>query len=136
MNVSTEATENSLRRLLVIADGDWAAPHLLPILANRGDAGIEILVVAPDDDGGEGNRKAELTRLVETLRLPGRVVEGMLGSGDSLRSIRDALAGFRADEVVVAVRGADGQHVVHIEIGRDIRTGNRTVHPVREVVAA
>jgi hypothetical protein len=66
-------------------------------------------------------------------QLPGDVVEARAGEADVELAIRDALATFPADEVVVAVRPDDGAGVVEQAATRDLP---RTVDgvPVRLVV--
>jgi hypothetical protein len=66
-------------------------------------------------------------------QLPGEVVEARAGEADVELAIRDALATFPADEVVVAVRLDDGAGVVEQAATRDLP---RTVDgvPVRRVV--
>ena len=66
-------------------------------------------------------------------QLPGEAVEARAGEADVELAIRDALATFPADEVLVAVRPDDGAGVVEQAATRDLP---RTVDgvPVRLVV--
>lgn len=73
----------------------------------------EVLVVAPalnsrlrhwvsDDDTALRRARARLTAFVERLERRGSHAEGRVGDSDPLLAINDALATFRADEIVIA----------------------------------
>jgi hypothetical protein len=67
-------------------------------------------------------------------QLPGETVEAVAGEADVELAIRDALATFAADEIVVAVRPEDEEGLVESRATADV--SNRTVDgvPVRLVV--
>lgn len=69
-------------------------------------------------------------------QLPGETVEAVAGEADVELAIRDALATFAADEIVVAVRPEDEEGLVESKATADVP--NRSVDgvPVRLVVIA
>jgi hypothetical protein len=67
-------------------------------------------------------------------RLPGETVEAMAGEADVDLAIRDALATFPADEIVVAVRPGDQEGTVESHATANAPTKNLHGIPVRYVV--
>jgi hypothetical protein len=76
-----------------------------------------VLVVAPalnsrlrhwtsDEDGARVRAKARLQRSVERLHGGGVDATGMIGDADPLQALRDALAWFPADLLIVATHPA------------------------------
>lgn len=73
----------------------------------------EVLVVAPavnswlrhwvsDEDAARRQAEERVTAYVDRLEKSGVHAEGRVGDADPLRAIADALATFRADEVLIA----------------------------------
>ena len=101
-------------RLLVVANEALDAdPSPVNAVADRHDRPrLEVLVVAPaaagwlerwtDDDRPRRAAEDRLRRCLHALHREGVQAEGMIGDGDSLRAIDDALRLFDADEVLVA----------------------------------
>ena len=112
---TTLDTFRSPYRLLVVAnealDTDAAPARDVVDLHHR--TGLEVLVVAPasagwlerwtSDDRPRRTAEARLRRCLGELRAEGVQAEGLVGDGDLLLAIEDALRLFDADEVVVAV---------------------------------
>ena len=66
--------------------------------------------------------------------LPGDAVEAIAGEADVELAIRDALATFPADEIVIAVRPADQQGVVESGATDHLPAGTFDGIPVRRIV--
>jgi hypothetical protein len=69
--------------------------------------------------------------------LPGKTVDSSAGEADMVLAIRDALATFAADEIVVAVRKGDDEGIIESMATHDTRK-HRSIDgiPVRCVVVA
>jgi uncharacterized membrane protein len=105
---------NGTRRILVVADGS-SEPDLLraEILRRADGLDAEVLVVAPGldradryDAGAEASRADAARRaddLAAALAESGVTAWGTVGDADPVRALREALRGFQADEIVVAV---------------------------------
>jgi hypothetical protein len=156
------------RRILVVANETVSGTSLHEAIRFRArNVGGEVLVVAPalDDrprhgtsDGDAARRSAEerLARSLERLRIAGIHARGQIGDADPMQAIADALAGFTADEIIIATHPeqrshwlADGlvararlrfdQPVLHIPVDIDRRRAyagpldhsRRTVRPRR-----
>jgi hypothetical protein len=74
------------------------------------------------------------TRTAE--QLPGETVEAVAGEADVDLAIRDALASFAADEIVIAVRPEDEEGFVEASATRDVSTRSVDGVPVRLVVVS
>jgi hypothetical protein len=102
------------RRILVIANRTCPCPALADDVAARaGDPPGEVLVVAPalntrlrhwvsDVDAAVDAARERLQRAVANLQERGIAARGIVGDADPLLAIEDALAGFRATEIVVS----------------------------------
>jgi hypothetical protein len=69
-------------------------------------------------------------------QLPGETVEAVAGEADVDLAIRDALASFAADEIVIAVRPEDEEGFVEASATRDVSTRSVDGVPVRLVVVS
>ena len=69
-------------------------------------------------------------------QLPGETVEAVAGEADVELAIRDALATFAADEIVVAVRPEDEEGLVESKATADVPKRSVDGVPVRLVVIA
>jgi hypothetical protein len=67
-------------------------------------------------------------------QLPGETVEAVAGEANVELAIRDALATFAADEIVVAVRPEDEEGLVESKATADLSSRNVDGVPVRLVV--
>ena len=67
-------------------------------------------------------------------QLPGETVEAIAGEAKVELAIRDALATFAADEIVVAVRPADEEGIVESKATADVSMRSVDGVPVRLVV--
>ncbi len=67
-------------------------------------------------------------------QLPGETVEAVAGEGNVELAIRDALATFAADEIVIAVRPEDEEGLVESKATEDAPTRSVDGVPVRLVV--
>ncbi len=79
---------------------------------------------------GHAQRVAERT----AEQLPGETVEAVAGEADIELAIRDALATFAADEIVVAVRPEEEEGLVESKATADAPTRSVDGVPVRLVV--
>ena len=103
-----------VRRILVIANRTCPCPTLADEVARRAsDAPTDVLVVAPalnsrlrhwlsDVDEALTRAHERLEPAITALRRRGVVARGEIGDADPLLAIEDALAGFPADEIVIA----------------------------------
>jgi hypothetical protein len=78
----------------------------------------------------EAERAAERT----AAQLPGETVEAVAGEANVELAIRDALATFAADEIVVAVRPEDQEGLIESRATADLSTRTVDGVPVRLVV--
>jgi hypothetical protein len=67
-------------------------------------------------------------------QLPGETVEASAGEANVELAIRDALATFAADEIVIAVRPEDEEGIVEAKATADLSTRSVEGVPVRLVV--
>ncbi len=67
-------------------------------------------------------------------QLPGETVEAVAGEANVELAIRDALATFAADEIVVAVRPEDEEGLVESRATADLSTRSVDGVPVRLIV--
>lgn len=67
-------------------------------------------------------------------RLPGKTVEAVAGEADVELAIRDALATFPADEIVIAVRPEDEEGIIESKATADVSTRSVDGVPVRLIV--
>lgn len=107
--------EDAPFRLLLVADTDCDRTALCRAV-QRTIAGrpAEVLVVAPvlaspihfltdDEEREREDARARLTDVLQGLSRLGVEAQGTLGSDDPLQAIGDALAGFRAGEILLAL---------------------------------
>jgi GABA permease len=122
------------RRILVIANETVDGTVLNEVIRFRArNVAGEVLVVAPaptprlrrasgaDADAGGARVVAEarLSASVRRLRAAGVRVRGEVGDAAPLQAIADALAGFTADEVIVATHPEERSHwLAHDLVGR------------------
>jgi hypothetical protein len=69
-------------------------------------------------------------------QLPGETVEAVAGEADVELAIRDALATFAADEIVIAVRPEDEEGLIESRATGDVSTRSVDGVPVRLVVVS
>ncbi len=78
--------------------------------------------------------QAERVAASTAEQLPGKTVEAVAGEADVELAIRDALATFAADEIVVAVRPEDEEGLVESKATADVSKRSVDGVPVRLVV--
>ena len=104
-------------RILVIANETVDDESLRDVIERSADGETEVLAVAPalnsrlrhwtsDEDGARERAKERLQRSVERLHAAGVNATGMIGDADPLQALRDALAFFRPDLLIVATHPA------------------------------
>jgi hypothetical protein len=108
----------SVYRILVIANRTCPCPTLAYEVARRASAApTDVLVVAPalnsrlrhwlsDVDEALARARERLALATTALRQRGVIARGEIGDADPLLAIEDALAGFPADEIVIATLAA------------------------------
>src|SRR4051794_17815684 len=143
----------SQERILVIANETAEADELLEVVAASADGDAEGRAVAPalnsrlrhwlsDEDTARRLAKERLQRCVERLEGAGLNATGWIGDADPLQALRDALAFFPADLVIVATHPADRSNWL---AGALVERASRyfagpilhvTVHPAYELAPA
>ena len=104
-------------RILVIANETADTSALLEVIGNSAGEDAEVLAVAPalnsrlrhwlsDDDAARRLAKQRLQRCVERLERDGVNATGWIGDADPIQALRDALAFFPADVVIVSTHPA------------------------------
>jgi hypothetical protein len=133
-------------RLLVVANEalDADGTPAGDVVDRRRPTGLEVLVVAPaaagwlerwtSDDRPRRAAEDRLRRCLDELRALGVRAEGVVGDGDSLLAIDDALRLFDADEVLVAT-GADGSGAEELTLAFVEHARRRHARKVSRVVA-
>ncbi|MEA2226895.1 MAG: permease [Solirubrobacteraceae bacterium] len=122
------------RRILVIANETVDGKVLNEVIRFRArNVAGEVLVVAPaptprlrrrvsegaDVDGPRSAAEARLSASLRRLAAAGVRVRGEVGDATPLQAMADALAGFTADEVIVATHPADrSRWLAHDLVGR------------------
>jgi hypothetical protein len=100
-------------RILVLANETADTDALVDVIAASASDGAEVLAVAPalnsrlrhrlsDDDAARRRAKERLQRCVERLREAGVDATGWIGDADPLLAMRDALAFFDADVLIIS----------------------------------
>ncbi len=100
-------------RILVIANDTADTDALLEVIETSAGGEAEVLAVAPalnsrlrywtsDEDDARRLAKERLQRCVERLHRAGVSATGWIGDADPLQALRDALAFFPADTVILA----------------------------------
>jgi hypothetical protein len=103
--------------ILVLANETADTDALLDVIERSAGGDANVLVVAPalnsrvrhrasDEDAARGQAKERLQRSVEQLNAAGVDATGMIGDADPLQAMRDALAWFPADLLIVATHPA------------------------------
>jgi hypothetical protein len=103
--------------ILVLANETADADTLLEVIERSAGSDANVLVVAPalnsrlrhwlsDEDDARLQAKRRLQRAVEQLHAVGVDATGMIGDADPLQALRDALAWFPADQLIVATHPA------------------------------
>jgi hypothetical protein len=130
-----------VRSVLVVSTVEHAEPTLR---AQIGDAD-KIKVVVPvvrqgvldwlaNDQRAFSHAEEVAERTAE--QLPGETVEAGAGEAKVELAIRDALATFAADEIVIAVRPEDEEGLVEAKATADVPTRSVDGVPVRLVVVS
>jgi len=111
-HVATET--DTTHRILVVANETVGASELSAFLRTRAaDYAEDVLVVCPalnsklrtwtsDEDGAREAAQGRLDATVASLRTAGVTVAGIVGDGDPLQALEDALRAFPADEIVIS----------------------------------
>lgn len=132
-------------RILVVANETVGAGELSSLLRERADRhDEEVLVVCPalnsrlrtwasDEDGAREAAQGRLDATVASLRAAGVSVSGLVGDGDPLQALEDALRGFPADEIVISTHPPGRSH--WLERGVVVEAEQRYDVPVVHVVA-
>jgi hypothetical protein len=114
MHIETTTTE----RILVIANETADTDALIEtVAASAGDKPVQVLAVAPalnsrvrhwtsDEDPARRRAKERLQHCVSRLQLAGLDATGMIGDADPLQALRDTLAFFDPDLLVIATHPA------------------------------
>jgi nucleotide-binding universal stress UspA family protein len=109
-------------RILVIANETADSDALVDVIVTSArDGAAEVLAVAPalnsrlrhwlsDEDEARRHAKERLQRCVERLDEAGVEATGMIGDADPLQALRDALAFFEADLLIVATHPPARSH--------------------------
>jgi nucleotide-binding universal stress UspA family protein len=108
---------NDPATILVLANETADTETLLEVIERSAGGDANVLVVAPalnsrmrhwtsDEDAARGQAKQRLQRSVEQLNAAGVDATGMIGDADPLQAMRDALAWFPADLLIVATHPA------------------------------
>ena len=128
-----------MRSVLVVSTVEHAEAALR---AQVGDADV-IKVVVPvvrqgvlDWLANDQRAFSHAERVAESTaeQLPGRTVEAVAGEADVELAIRDALATFAADEIVVSVRPEDEEGLVESKATAELSKRSVDGVPVRLVV--
>jgi nucleotide-binding universal stress UspA family protein len=103
--------------ILVLANETADADALRDVIERSAGDDANVLVVAPalnsrlrrrasDEDGARDRAKERLQRGVAQLHAAGVDATGLIGDADPLQAMRDALAWFPADLLIVATHAA------------------------------
>ena len=135
------------RRILVVANKTVESPTileaLLESLEDTGGAATEVMVVVPalntrlrywmsDLDHARLAAQWRLIRSLDALRDAGVVAEGCIGDADPLLAIRDILAVFPADEIVIATHPERRSNWLARDLPAHVRSAY--AQPVRHIV--
>lgn len=138
-----QASSQTRRRILVIADEACGNPAICRDVDGRTGRDAEVLVVAPrhPSEGGrwivdENKAAAEAERRVRAsvacLEKLGIRAHARLGDEDPVTAIEDALHGFRADEIVVFTHPHEQTGWLHKDVVTRARA--RFSQPIMHVV--
>jgi hypothetical protein len=142
-HVATEVDRT--HRILVIANETVGASELSDLLRTRA-AGVDedILVVCPalnsklrtwtsDEDGARDAAQGRLDATIASLKAADVKVDGLVGDGDPLQALEDALRTFPADEIVISTHPPGRSH--WLERGVVTEAERRYDVPVTHIVA-
>jgi hypothetical protein len=136
---------DSRRRILVVANETVGADELAELLQRRAAGTREdVLVVCPalnsrlrtwtsDEDGARGAAQQRLDASIASLSAAGVSVSGVVGDGDPLQALEDALRTFPADEIVISTHPPGRSH--WLERGVVAEAERRYDVPVTHVVS-
>ena len=128
-----------MRNVLVVSTVEHAAETLRDQVGDADQIKVVVPVVRQGVLDWLANDQRAFSRAEEVAertaeRLPGETVEAVAGEADVELAIRDALATFAADEIVVAVRPEDEEGIVESKATADLSTRSVDGVPVRLVV--
>ena len=142
-HVKTETDRT--HRILVIANETVGASELSALLRKRA-AGLDedVLVVCPalnsklrtwtsDEDGAREAAQGRLDATIASLKLADVNVNGLVGDGDPLQALEDALRTFPANEIVISTHPPGRSH--WLERGVVAEAEKRYDVPVTHIVA-
>src|SRR4051812_25181808 len=142
------AVTSRARRVLVISNETVEAEALRDTIAAHART-IEVVVVAPalnsrlrhwlsDEDPARRAAEARLAGCLTALARAGVDVDGWVGDADPIQAIADALAVFRADELLIATHPEERSNwLAHDLVGRAcVRFSLPVVHLVVDGVVA
>jgi nucleotide-binding universal stress UspA family protein len=133
------------RRILVVANETVGADELTELLIRRAlGSKEEVLVVCPalnsrlrtwasDEDGAREAAQQRLDASIASLAASGVSVSGVVGDGDPLQALEDALRTFPADEIVISTHPPGRSH--WLERGVVAEAERRYDVPVTHVVS-
>ena len=130
--------------ILVLANETADADELLDVIERSAAGDANVLVVAPalnsrlrhwssDEDDAREHAKERLQRSVARLHEAGVDATGMIGDADPLQALRDALAWFPADLLVVATHPARRSNWLATNLVE--RAGRHFAGPILHVTA-
>jgi nucleotide-binding universal stress UspA family protein len=131
--------------ILVLANETADADALLEVVERSAADEANVLVVAPalnsrlrhwtsDEDDARDRAKQRLQRSVELLHAAGVDATGMIGDADPLQAMRDALAWFPADLLIVATHPAPRSNWLATNLVE--RAGSHFAGPILHVTVA
>jgi hypothetical protein len=129
-----------MARILVVANRTAESPELLEALKSRGDGNEFVLVVpasghglekAADPDAARAHTEPHLNKALERLRAEGLRVEGIVGDGDPLAAVQDAVNFGQFDEVIVSTLPVRASKWLKLDL--PTRVGRATGLPVSHV---
>jgi hypothetical protein len=144
------------RVLLIVSEPELGPDVIESMRAHLEDAEPEVMLVAPalvgsalkhamgDVDEAKGTAEEVLDRSLAQLRSAGFAARGTIGDSDPLLAAQDALATFRADEIVIVTRPEEEarwlegdlferaertfeQPIVHLEVAPSSTDGGHVV---------
>ena len=128
-----------MRNVLVVSTVEHAEKELRDQVGNADKVKVVVPVVRQgvldwlaNDERAFSHAEEVAERTAE--KLPGETVEAVAGEADVELAIRDALATFAADEIVVAVRPEDEEGLIESKATADLPTRSVDGVPVRLVV--
>jgi hypothetical protein len=114
LRTEAAAVPEDVRRILVVANETVGGAELFDVIAERSEGVDEdVLVVCPalnsplrtwvsDEDAARAAAQARLDATLARLASAGIDARGVVGDGDPLQAIDDALRTFGADEIVLS----------------------------------